>query len=200
MQIRDKERLLAQQFDASALHVPGYRARVALFANKRKKRRDGAAEAWLPASGEIRISFEPLTGETGTEAPEASSSDPTPGNAPLQQLLCDLALAENQPGHAFVALKWFRDAFLPQRSHAWTTSPTERDRWLRQAVAEGLVLTSRVPNPRHSQFPTTALRLNRAHPTVVAWMGGAPAARGLEFSPVEIPGEPLSESMLRERG
>ena len=75
---------------------------------------------------------------------------------------------------------------------------TARDQVLREAINDGIVLTSKVPNPKSPAFPVTAIRLNRQHPQVVTVLGEqeTPAAG---FQPVDIGGEPLSETVLRER-
>jgi len=60
------------------------------------------------------------------------------------------------------------------------------------------VLTSKVPNPKSPSYPVTAIRLNRQHPQVAAVLGEQDSA-ALGFQPVDIRGEPLSETVLRDR-
>jgi len=109
-----------------------------------------------------------------------------------------LALAEVQPGHSFVSLKWFRDQFLPQQ-HAWAQSTSDRHTALREAIARGWILLDRLANPKNPAFPTTALRSNRAKPEVQRALGQSTAA-GWGFKPIVLSGEPISETMLRDRG
>ncbi|MGH9533040.1 MAG: hypothetical protein ACRD2Q_11665, partial [Terriglobales bacterium] len=113
-------------------------------------------------------------------------------------LIQALHRAESQPGFGFVSLKWFRDAYLPRAGYSWAVSESSRQQALHDAIQEGVIVTSKVPNPRSPEFPVTAIRLNRASPETKAALGGqeAPAA---DFAPVKIPGENLSETVLRER-
>jgi len=55
-----------------------------------------------------------------------------------------------------------------------------------------------VPNPKSPQFPVTTVRLNRLMPEVKVVLGQN-GSSDLDFHPVEIAGEPLSATILRER-
>src|SRR5579863_3092034 len=103
----------------------GYRHRVALHGKDRKVRKDASADNWSPEFGEIRIQFEPDTrgaasklNSKPTTAPTEDRGEQRPeGKPPLpSDALCELVRAldraESKPGYGFVALKWFRDAFL----------------------------------------------------------------------------------------
>lgn len=113
-------------------------------------------------------------------------------------LIQELDQAEKWPGFNFVALKWFRDKWLPRKVLAGYDVADALDELIREAVADGVVLTSRVDNPKNPQFPVTAIRLDRQHPEVVAALGRQPAA-ARNFRPIGIRGEPLSETVLRDR-
>lgn len=106
--------------------------------------------------------------------------------------------AESKPGWNFVPLKKFRDEILPLESIASTLTDIERKNTLDLAIKKQLILTSKVPNPKSPQFPVTTIRLNRLMPQVKVALGqsGNP---NLDFHPVEIQGEPLSTTILRER-
>jgi len=69
---------------------------------------------------------------------------------------------------------------------------------LRDAIEKRLVLTSKVPNPKSPQFPLTAIRLNRLFADNQA-IPGADHRANPDFSPVDIGGENLSTTILRER-
>jgi hypothetical protein len=56
---------------------------------------------------------------------------------------------------------------------------------------------SKVPNPKSPQFPVTAIRLNRLLPEIQAILGEQVADS--DFRPVDIRGEQLSATVLRER-
>lgn len=72
-------------------------------------------------------------------------------------------------------------------------------RWVDLCGADGVALTSRVDNPENPRFPVTAIRLdNRQHPEVVAALGRHQAATR-NFRPIGIRGEPLSETVRRDR-
>jgi len=117
---------------------------------------------------------------------------------PLSDLIRALDRAESRPGYHFVALKWFRDAALLEEAFPWAQSDPARREVLRDAIEKRLILTGRIPNPRAPQFPVTSIRLNRLLPEVQAILGTSGPA-GEDFHPVEIRGESLSTTILRER-
>jgi hypothetical protein len=186
-----------------ALTPKGHRVRVTLFdrEHERKARSDKAADKWS-TSNEIRISFEPGGPPSDSRANSDSPVKPSPRQETVQGSLADLVRAldraEATPGYDFVALKWFRDAVLPAGGFAWAAVESSRHAVLRDAIDKRLVLTGKVPNPKASQFPVTSIRLNRLLPEVQAILGTGPAAN-LDFEPVEIRGENLSTTILRER-
>src|ERR1035437_421947 len=116
---------------ARALHFlapPGYQAIVELCGeNGRSKRRNALADTWSPAEDEVRIYFE-RTDEAeaaprAVRAPRAAAENafdedddsqeaviPADLDARVKELCAALAEAE-RGGHAFIALKWFRDSF-----------------------------------------------------------------------------------------
>ncbi len=126
-----------------------------------------------------------------SQASAASTGSPiTPPDAREQELCRALDEVERQ-GRAFIALKWFRDDVLPSKGYPWAADAEERQAVLAGAIEKGLIVTSRVPNPR-SPFPTTALRLSRSK-----LVGSNERQR---YSPIRIQGEPLSSTILRDRG
>ncbi len=173
----------------------GMDVEVDIFENRRKKRSDAAAESWQPYNeGEIRIRFGgaaaasspselPEEGPVEREEPgyedrgEPGYEDDeyyTPQEGIDQyraDLIRSLDRAEQRDGFEFVALKWFRDLFLPAEQHAWVDSQEARSRELRDAIDDRAVLTYKVPNPRAPEFPTTAIRVNRRHPDAVDVLG-----------------------------
>lgn len=201
------EQVLKANLDPIA---PGYEPEVSLYEKGRKKKRNASADNWSPESGEIRIAFrqqspagavQPETPGAGLAAKHvlaAAASPVTASPDPLADLVRALYRAESRPGYDFVALKWFRDAYLPEEASAWASSPAARQTVLSEAIAQRLVLTSKVPNPKSPQFPVTAIRLNRSLAQVTAILGHPQPAEE-SFAPVEIRGEPLSATILRER-
>ena len=110
------------------LAPPGYQAIVELCSeNGRSKRRNAPADSWSPEDDEVRIYFErlddnaaPARQSRGSRAPiehnfeedeEESAVVPADLDARVKELCAALAEAE-RGGHAFIALKWFRDSFL----------------------------------------------------------------------------------------
>jgi len=117
---------------------------------------------------------------------------------PISDLVRALDRAESTPGYDFVALKWFRDVFLPAEGFEWAKADSSRQDVLRNAIEKRLVLTSKVPNPKSPQFPVTAIRLNRLladNQAILRARQGSDSG----FHPVEIRGENLSTTILRER-
>ncbi len=194
-----------------------YQIRVFLLDESgRKKRSNAAARSWSPDSGRIEIRFEPVSqgqeqlhsqtlrrpenilgGEPDRLA--AEPADSTPHLHPAEaDLLRALNRAESKPGWSFVPLKKFRDELLPQEHLASMRTEVEQHSTLRSVIEKRFVLLGKVPNPKSPQFPVTAIRLNRLMPEVRAALGQKGNA-DLDFHPVEIQGEPLSATILRER-
>ena len=123
---------------------------------------------------------------------------PTHVEDPLQGMVLALAMAERDPQLGFVSLKWFRDTYLPRQGYAWAAVPEDRQRVLVQAIDRKWILTSKVPNPKNPQYPVTAIRVNRPLADVRRILAQE-ANFGSAFAPITIVGEPLSETVLRER-
>jgi hypothetical protein len=191
------------------LAPPGYQAIVELCGeNGRSKRRNATAESWSPEEDEVRIYFERIGGEDAAprtlrsaprtavdrsvdddEAPE--SIMPADLDARVKELCSALAEAE-RGGHAFIALKWFRDSFLPRKTYRWNQNPESRQAVLAEAIQRGVVLTSKIANPKTPAYPTTTIRLNRAE-------AGIPE-EAQRFHPVAVHGETLTAVLEEERG
>jgi len=176
---------------------------------KDKKRTASFENSWSPETDSIYIRFERAEEEIKTQAHSSIESpieaSPNPGmhssvpvSDPLSDLIRALDRAESRQGYDFVALKWFRDSRLPFEGFAWADSDSARQTALRNAIDSRLILTSKVPNPKSPQFPVTAIRLNRLMPEVRKILGTG-NDNSLEFHPVEIRGENLSATILRER-
>jgi len=195
-----------------------YHVQVSLLdAKGRKKRSSAAASNWSAEGGRIEIRFElisPHQKQRSSEAPAATEDgrltrdrqDPQPAsitNTYLHSaegdLLKSLDRAESRPGWSFVPLKKFRDEILPQEH--FTSMPNTdvaRHSVLQSVIDKRFVLVGKVPNPRSPQFPVTTIRLNRLMPEVKEALGLS-GTEDLDFHPVEIRGEPLSTTILRDR-
>ena len=189
------------------LAPPGYQAIVELCGeNGRSKRRNATAESWSPEEDEVRIYFERMEGtESPARSTRSSRSSESPIDAPtfeeplaagdmdsrVKELCGALAEAE-RGGHAFIALKWFRDSFLPRKTYRWNQSPESRQAVLAEAIQRGVVLTSKIANPKTPAYPTTTIRLNRAE-------AGIPDD-AQRFHPVVVQGEMLTAVLEEERG
>jgi hypothetical protein len=199
----------------------GYRPKIQLEEDGRKKRSTAAASNWNPETGEIVIYFEradagpvasgaqnpgihPQSGVTAgrfttregaerlTATPSQNAELPQPTLPEIQQ--CCEALAEaEKAGKAFIALKWFRDNELMARGYAWTDSLEYRQAVLSKAIEVGAVLTASIPNPKAPQHPTTTVKLNRE-----SEYAQAVAPR---FQPIRARGgASASEIIIRDRG
>jgi len=196
-----------------ALHFlapPGYQAIVELCSeNGRSKRRNATADIWSPEEDEVRIYFERIGGEEPATARAMRGVPRTVADhgyddegVPESPLVADMdarvkelcnALAEaERGGHAFIALKWFRDSFLPRKSYRWNQNPETRQAVLAEAIQRGVVLTSKIANPKTPAYPTTTIRLNRAE-------AGIPE-EAQRFHPVAVSGETLTAVLEEERG
>jgi hypothetical protein len=125
------------------LAPPGYQAIVELCSEDgRSKRRSDSADTWSPEEDEVRIYFERIVSDDPaprlTRVPRAvtngHSADeededrveimPADTDARVKELCAALAEAE-RGGHAFIALKWFRDSFLPRKAYRWNQNPRD---------------------------------------------------------------------------
>jgi hypothetical protein len=195
-----------------ALHFlapPGYQAIVELCSESgRSKRRNASAESWSPEEDELRIYFERVDGDEAPVRPVRVSTPvhevhyedddgeeemilPADMDIRVKELCGALAEAE-RGGHAFIALKWFRDSFLPRKTFRWNQSPEVRQTVLAEAIQRGVVLTSKIANPKTPAYPTTTIRLNRSE-------AGIPE-EAHRFHPVSVQGETLTAVMDEERG
>ena len=197
---------------ARALHFlapPGYQAIVELCSeNGRSKRRNALSDTWSPEEDEVRIYFERIDGTEAapravrTSHPVAEFADEDEDDGQEAVLPADLdlrvkelcsALAEaERGGHAFIALKWFRDSFLPRKTFRWNQHPDTRQSVLAEAIQRGVVLTSKIANPKTPAYPTTTIRLNRAE-------AGIPE-EAQRFHPVAVHGDSIAEVIEEERG
>src|SRR5208282_4972304 len=183
------------------LAPPGYQAIVELCSeNGRSKRRNASADSWSPEDDEVRIYFEridgeepasrltrsPRAGRAAEEEDEAEEASLADLDVRVKELCTALAEAE-RGGHAFIALKWFRDSFLPRKAFRWNQNPETRQIVLAEAIQRGVVLTSKIANPKTPAYPTTTIRLNRAE-------AGIPE-EAQRFHPVEVQGEPVGAAI-----
>ncbi|MGB7584463.1 MAG: hypothetical protein WBM11_06430 [Terriglobales bacterium] len=228
MKIEQVKAQLAQKLDDPLKNIlqdleylvpDNYRSRVFLLdAKGRKKPSNASAENWSPESGRIEIRFEAVRvaqkqeGAGETRIPEAASNAPQSAAhlsgdahpaAPdlLQILVRALDHAESTPGWSFVSLKKFRDEVLPSEPFppgAFQPTDVHWQEAIRRAIERKMILVGRVPNPKSPQFPVTSVRLNRLMPEVKALLGHGETA-DMDFHPVEIKGEPLSATIIRER-
>jgi hypothetical protein len=175
--------------------------------NGRSKRRNAMADSWSPEDDEVRIYFERLDGEEPAmrssrasrgvssrlmeEDEEVEALLPADLDSRVKELCGALAEAE-RGGHAFIALKWFRDSFLPRKTYRWNQHPETRQAVLAEAIQRGVVLTSKIANPKTPAYPTTTIRLNRAE-------AGIPE-EAQRFHPVEAQGEPVGVAIDEDRG
>ena len=191
------------------LAPPGYQAIVELCCeNGRSKRRNASADTWSPEEDEVRIYFERMDNGESVPRPSRGSrssaqqsleeadedeeiANPADFEARVKELCAALAEAE-RGGHAFIALKWFRDSFLPRKAFRWNQHPESRQAVLAEAIQRGVVLTSKIANPKTPAYPTTTIRLNRAE-------AGMPE-EAQRFHPVAVHGESIAEVIEEERG
>jgi hypothetical protein len=188
----------------------GYAHRVRLHGRAKDKKRTASFEnSWSPETDSIYIRFERVPEQPKLPAELSSKPASIPQASapvhsipvvtdPLSDLIRALDRAESRPGYDFVSLKWFRDAALPSEGFPWASSDVTRQNLLRGAIDKRLILTSKVANPKSPQFPVTAIRLNRLMPEVKTTLGSG-NDDSLDFHPVEIRGENLSATILRER-
>ncbi len=191
----------------------------------RKKRSTAAASHWNPATDLIELGFEEVSDEADS-VPQQAIAAPGAEAAPLSgsitsenqsypqsavtvpsvqddERLDDLVRVldriESSPGMSFVALKRLRDDVLPYQGFPWAAETAARKDVLGCAVDLKLVLIGKQPNPKLPEFPVTSVRLNRYHPRVRKALALDPVDE-MKWEPITIPGEPLSHTVIRDRG
>jgi hypothetical protein len=169
----------------------GLRVEVSLrhAKNERQVKRNSPADRWSPSSGVISVSYK---ASPTKQALAAETADPA------RDVVMSLAKAEMDPQLGFVSLKWFRDTYLVRQGYSWAAATDERQRVLVNTIERNWILTSRVPNPKNPRYPVTAIKVNRPLPEVRRILDQEPGFRST-FHPIEMPGEPLSQTVLRER-
>jgi hypothetical protein len=133
------------------------------------------------------LSYDPRNIDDGDDQLDMLPADM---DARVKELCTALAEAE-RGGHAFIALKWFRDSFLPRKAYRWNQHPEPRQAVLAEAIQRGVVITSKIANPKTPAYPTTTIRLNRAE-------AGLPDEMP-RFHPVAITGESIADDVENER-
>jgi hypothetical protein len=195
----------------------GYKVRVQLEEDGRKKRSNADASYWSFHSGEMVMFYEPNT-DSGIEeqmsvtpqtpptplhvVPASQSVGPSQNEAAIDLKLnvvqeddiqrCVDALDEAEKlGKQFIAYKWFRDLVLAGLPYSWARDAEQRQQVLSAAVESGRISIQKIPNPRQPMFPTTTLSINRT---------GSAAGVKSRFRPIQVIGEPVSATLLRDRG
>ncbi len=74
----------------------------------------------------------------------------------------------------------------------WNQHPETRQVVLAEAIQRGVVLTSKIANPKTPAYPTTTIRLNRTE-------AGIPE-EAQRFHPIEVLGEPVTVAIDEDRG
>jgi hypothetical protein len=184
------------------LAPPGYQAIVELCGeNGRSKRRNAAADSWSPEDDEVRIYFERV--DDGEAIPRQERAPRVLANHTASRTSNHNGDStyddEGDDGQEAVipadldarVLKWFRDSFLPRKAFRWNQLPESRQAVLAEAIQRGVVVTSKIANPKTPAYPTTTIRLNRAE-------AGIPE-EAQRFHPVQIHGDSIAEAIQEER-
>jgi hypothetical protein len=97
-----------------------------------------------------------------------------------------------EPRFQWLALSHLRDRLLRRGDVG------DRMALINRAIEDGVLLVEKVPNPRNASFPTSAARLNKRHPRVLAVC--PPRSGGLRrFSPVIVGGGDMATTVIEDR-
>lgn len=113
----------------------------------------------------------------------------------LRRVVLELARRDQQGRPMWIG--YVLQTLLPQLG----VSGPEASAFYRQLESEGLVVSRKVPNPKNPQFPSTMVALNREHPRIRSMLNehrDTGDTRG-GFARVRVRGEPVSETLIRER-
>ena len=185
--------------------------KVRLRGKNRRKKENACADSWDPREGTVEISYEESdvrgTVSWSAATPSDHAANPLPSgdvnhqsidNLRLDDVVRILDAVEHRRDLDFVGLKRFRDEIFPGSGVGWASDPGVVREVIDRAIKVGCIATGKAPNPKNPQFPTTTIRLNRSHPTVAATLRRT-SDRSDAFKPIQIRGEPLSRTILRER-
>ena len=156
------------------------------------------------ANVRLVVELEPdMTSGAPSKSPDAappSSTKVSPGPQPADDVERFVKLVDYLERNAqlpFVGLKYVRDQRLSDSSFVCSSSAEARSAFLREVIADGIVETYRVENPKAPEHPVAAVRLAPHHPRVRAVL----EAR-VEETPrrlVRVTGEPISQDIVRDR-
>ena len=185
----------------------GFTPLVEIFENYWKSANQ---DQFRPALGEIRIKFvpgaAPLSRRTTEKTPsntwvettsdaEENETDVTPA---MTELIKALDSANPRRGFEGVYLEWFREWYVAAGGLDSPYTLEVKEDALRRAIHDGIILTMTVPSPLSPTAKVTAIRLNYGIPEVGKVLWG-PYWIKRDFKPVTIRGEPLSETVIRQR-
>jgi hypothetical protein len=182
--------------------INGRQLTVTVREHDKKKRSNASVDSWSPDSGQIVLSWtSDVTADLDHLASQPSHAISARAHLTTSigdslservQDLCGVLGEVEREGRSFIALKWFRDTVLSGKSFNWARTAESRQAVLARAIEQGAILTRRIPNPHAAQFPTTTIALNRSR------SGETPG--GLRYSPIRVKGEPVSATLLHDRG
>lgn len=219
--IKDLKAEVCQLLDNFSGRPAGFTVRAVFERPKRENRRsireDADASYFRPDQGcYLCVQFVPVSAddEGAVGADDSPSPVTEPGNsatyqaaAPpsnagaevMRRIVHALDQAEHEPGKTFVAIKSFRDKILPRVGLAGEQAGMA----LNAAIAQGLLLTGKIPNPHMPGVWTTTVRLNREAPGVQEALSETAIAeaprRHARFAPWDLGPVSASAVVIRER-
>jgi hypothetical protein len=110
----------------------------------------------------------------------------------LERFIRELDGLERKSSNGFVWIKFLVQERIPQLGIA----ATEANAFLDALLREGVVATKKVPNPNRPGYPSTGVILNRNHSLVQQILRSRKIP---EFQPLETPGGPWSDDLVRDR-
>ena len=116
----------------------------------------------------------------------------------LKELVQALDRAERMQGVGSVALEWFREVFLPGEGYDWAGSPLDVDAALKAASGKGVFTIAKKSDSWSPAIRVTVIKLERLNKAVADILREL-IVDAFNFQPVEIRGEPLSETVMRDR-
>lgn len=203
----------------SSHHFDGFQAKATAYGPQRKKKSTAPESAFQPGRDRFVIEYVPaasvparrsvaalivptspaVSRQPYAAAPAVPRAEVSSELDHAADLIRALADAEARPGFHFVGLKWFRDVGLTQRGLSWASVPNARYTAVNTAIAQGCVIAEKLDNPNRPEHPTSVLKLNRSHPAVQAILN-QPTRPGFNFPLVTVRGEPVSSTVIRDRG
>lgn len=147
---------------------------------------------WLPIQPASEAGDHSQRGFVTTSGQGRDADVPAAKASDLERCIADVARLESNRADTWMGY------LLKERLPSLGFTAEESKEIIRRMETEGILTIQQRPNPKNPSHPATFVRLNRSHPKVIAALAHTSTGRQ-RFPLGRIEGEPLSETIIRER-